>query len=91
MGIKLLMELTAEITLSESEIQELEVLIPAQAALATRAASARALASGKTVLKVEGTHILAVSANGVLYAAGEVKPRRKVTIGKPITVCRLNR
>lgn len=82
------MTITAETALSEKAIQNLEALIPDLAAAATRAAYNRALASGHAVLRVEGCQIVAVTAEGITRVVGEVAPRRKVSVGEAITVCR---
>lgn len=75
--------------LSEEAIDALEASIPALAAVATRAAAARALLSGLTVLKVEDGHIIACTADGTTRVVGKVPPRRRVETGKVITVRRL--
>ena len=75
--------------LPEEAIKALEASIPALAAAATRAAAARAMLSGLTVLKVEGAHIIACTANGTTRVVGMVPPRRRVETGKVITVRRL--
>lgn len=75
--------------LPEEAIEALEASIPALAATATRAAAARAMLSGLTVLKVEGAHIIACTAGGTTQVVGKAPPRRRVETGKVITVRRL--
>ncbi|MCD5973084.1 hypothetical protein [Pseudomonas quasicaspiana] len=76
--------------LSDRTIEYLEALIPKQAAAATHTAYVRALAAGNTVLKIEGSYVIASSANGVQEVIGPVKPRRKVIFGEVIKVRRLD-
>lgn len=83
------MIMAAEDELSEDAIDALEATIPALAVAATRAAYVRAMLTGLPVLAVEGTNIVARSADGTTRIVGEVPPRRKVQIGKAITVCRV--
>jgi hypothetical protein len=75
--------------LSDMALEHLESLIPRLAAGATYAAYVRALAAGHTVLKVEGSNIVALTAEGIRRVIGPVKPRRKVTVGEVIKVRRL--
>lgn len=75
--------------LSEKAIDNLEVSIPQTAACATYAAYVRALAAGHTVLRVEGSNIVAASAEGVVRVVNKTKPRRKVTVGEVVKVRRL--
>lgn len=81
--------MTTEVGLSEKAIDTLEASIPTLAAAATRAACARAMLAGLTVLKVEDAHIVACTADGTVRVIGEVPQRRKVQIGKAITVRRV--
>lgn len=76
--------------LSDRTIEYLEALIPEKAAAATHTAYVRALAAGRTVLKVEGSNVIALSAKGVQEVIGPVKPRRKVIVGEVIKVRRLD-
>lgn len=75
--------------LSDRAIDYLEALIPEQAAAATHTAYVRALAAGHTVLRVEGSNVVASHADSHQVIAS-VKPRRKVTIGEVIKVRRLD-
>ncbi|MFK7698475.1 hypothetical protein [Pseudomonas caspiana] len=75
--------------LSDRAIEYLEALIPELAAGATHAAYVRALAAGHTVLKVEGSNVVASCAEGQQVIAS-IKPRRKVPVGEVIKVRRLN-
>lgn len=76
--------------LSEKAIQNLEAQIPDIAAGATHAAFIRALASGHTVVNVEGTHIVESKADGSVRVVGEAKPRHKVTVGEVLKVRRVS-
>ncbi|MFJ4141687.1 hypothetical protein [Pseudomonas sp. NPDC089734] len=76
--------------LSEKAIIRLEDQIPSVAEGATRAAYVRALAAGHTVLKVEGTYIVASQADGSTRVVGDAKPRRKVTVGASLKVRRMD-
>lgn len=84
------MPIKTEADLSDIEIDNLETLIPTWAAAATRAAGIRALASGQTVLRTEGSQIVAVSGDGTKRVVGEAAPRRRVTVGEAIRVNRLS-
>lgn len=75
--------------LSDMALEHLESLIPGLAAGATYAAYVRALAAGHTVLKVERSNIVALTAEGIRQVIAPVKPRRKVTVGEVIKVRRL--
>ncbi|MCV4265709.1 hypothetical protein [Pseudomonas capsici] len=84
------MTASANASLSEQAITHLEGQIPSVAEGATRAAYVRALAAGHTVLKVEGAYIVASQADGSTRVVGDVKPRRKVTVGASLKVRRMD-
>jgi hypothetical protein len=81
---------TAKQSLSEKAIQNLEAQIPRLAAGATHAAFVRALAAGHGVLKVEGSHIVEMKADGSLRQVCETKPHRKVITGEVVKVRRIS-
>ncbi len=67
--------------LSEEETRNLESMIPELASGATYSAYVRALASGQSVVRVDGEQIIAKSADGSIRVVGQAKPRRKVKAG----------
>ena len=76
--------------LSEQAMENLEASIAQTAAGATYAAYVRALAAGRTVVRVEGSEIVASSAEGILHVVTKAKPRRKVSMGQVIKVRRID-
>lgn len=68
--------------LTEAETRNLERMIPDLAAGATHAAYVNALASGRTVVRVDGINIVATSASGEKRFVGTAKPRHKVKPGQ---------
>ncbi|MBC3951089.1 hypothetical protein [Pseudomonas folii] len=76
--------------LSEKAMDNLEGHIPEIAAGATYAAYVRALASGHTVLRVQGGDVVESNAEGSHRVVASAKPRRKVRIGEVIKVRRLD-
>lgn len=79
-----------ENVLSEKAIENLEGHIPEMAAGATYAAYVRALASGHTVLRVQGSNVVESNAEGTHRVVAVAKPRRKVRVGEVIKVRRLD-
>lgn len=68
--------------LSDDLMEELEAQVPLIAASATRAAYNRAVASGRTLVKLEGAFIVLSGPDGSKQVLSHAKPRRKVTIGQ---------
>ncbi|MCO3670585.1 hypothetical protein FA141_28545 [Pseudomonas aeruginosa] len=82
--------MTRKTRLTEREIRNLEDEIPAVAAEATHAAYLRALAAGRTVMKVQGSHLVETKADGSTIVVGNAKPRREVGVGHAIQVRRVS-
>jgi hypothetical protein len=68
----------------------LELQIPDHAQRATEAAYARALLVSDSVLCVDSGDLVRVSLDGSKTVVAKAKPRRKVKVGKVITVRRID-
>lgn len=76
-------------TLSEEDMLNLEDKIPVLAASATVSEYYRALSSGLTVYRIQGTNMVEAKADGSMRVIAEAKPRTKVQLGKVLKVRRL--
>lgn len=75
--------------LSEEDMLNLEGKIPVLAASATISAYYRALSSGLTVYRIQGSNIVEAKADGSMRVIAPAKPRTKVQLGKVLKVRRL--
>lgn len=72
--------------LNEAETQNLESMIPELAAGATHTAYVKALAAGHTVVRTQGSQIVATSADGQVKVIGTAKPLHKVKKGQSFKI-----
>ncbi|MBD8705247.1 MULTISPECIES: hypothetical protein [unclassified Pseudomonas] len=75
--------------LSEEDMLNLEDKIPVLAASATLSAYYRALSSGLTVYRIQGSNMVEAKADGSVRVIAPAKPRTKVLLGKVHKVRRL--
>ena len=72
--------------LSEEKIEELEQTFPEMAAVAFATARAEALASGLSVVEVQGSTLWEVFPDGTRRAIKAIEPRTAVVPGTTLTI-----
>lgn len=72
--------------LSEAETQNLESMIPELATGATHTAYVKALAAGHTVIRTQGSQLVATNADGEVQVIGAASPLHKVKKGQPFKI-----